>query len=153
MKKMKAIFIACAIVCMSMPLICCGGNGKSHTNGKTQAGSGEIAGWTLNKDKPVSFDWYINFSWFTRHWGDSLVSKYITEKTGVDINFIVPAGNEAEKLNAMIAGDALPDIITLGWWEGQVPMMIDAGLVEPLDELAKKYDPYFFKVANKDRLS
>ena len=153
MKKMKAIFIACAIVCMSIPLICCGGNGKSNTNGKTKAGSGEIAGWTLNKDKPVSFDWYINFSWFTRHWGDSLVSKYITEKTGVDINFIVPAGNEAEKLNAMIAGDALPDIITLGWWEGQVPMMIDAGLVEPLDELAKKYDPYFFKVANKDRLS
>ena len=118
----------------------------------TQSGTAKSAGWTLNKDTPVKFDWYINFSWFARHWGDSKVSKYITEKTGVDINFIVPAGNEAEKLNAMIAGDALPDLITLGWWEGQVPMMIDAGLVEPLDELAKKYDPYFFKVANPDKI-
>ena len=69
-------------------------------------------------------------------------------KTGVDVNFIVPAGNEAEKLNAMIAGDALPDLITLGWWEGQIPMMIDADLIYSLDELADKYDPYFWKVTD-----
>jgi putative aldouronate transport system substrate-binding protein len=106
----------------------------------------------LNKDKPVTFDWYINFSWFARQWGDSAVSKYITEKTGVNIRYIVPAGNEAEKLNSMIAGNTLPDLITIGWWEGQVPMMIDSGLVLPLDELAQKYDPYFFKVANPQKL-
>jgi len=115
-------------------------------------GTDKVPGWTLNADKPVKLDWYINFSWFARHWGDSKVSKYITQKTGVDINFIVPAGNEAEKLNAMIAGDALPDLITLGWYEGQVPMMIDSGLVEPLDKLAKDYDPYFFKVVDNDKM-
>lgn len=110
---------------------------KKQTKSKgTVPGTAKTAGWTLNTDKPIQLDWYINFSWFARHWGDSMVSKYITQKTGVDINFIVPAGNESEKLNSMIAGDALPDLITIGWWEGQVPMMIDAGLVEPLDELA-----------------
>ncbi len=127
---------------------------KKAKKGKnaTKKGTEKVAGWTLNKDNKVKFDWYINFSWFARHWGDSMVSKYITEKTGIDVNFIVPAGNEAEKLNAMIAGDALPDLITLGWWEGQVPMMIDAGLVEPLDKLAKDYDPYFFKVVDNDKV-
>ncbi len=52
----------------------------------------------------------------------------------------------------MIAGDALPDLLTLGWWEGQVPMMEDQDLVYALDDLAKQYDPYFFKVANKDKV-
>lgn len=127
-------------------------SGKKDSIGNTKKGTDKVAGWTLNKDDPITFDWYINFSWFARHWGDSKVSKYITEKTGVDINFIVPAGSEAEKLNAMIAGDALPDILTLGWYEGQVPMMIDSGLVEPLDVLAKDYDPYFFKIVDNDKM-
>jgi putative aldouronate transport system substrate-binding protein len=119
---------------------------------KTVPGTATTPGWKLNKDKPITFDWYINFSWFTRQWGDSAVSKYITDKTGVNVRFIVPAGNEAEKLNSMIAGDTLPDLITLGWWEGQVNMMTDAGLVIPLDELAKQYDPIFFKTANPEKL-
>ncbi len=147
MKKIKILVLGFAVA-TTFALIGCS---KKNSMG-AKSGSGETPGWKTNVSSPVKFDWYINFSWFARHWGDSKVSKYITEKTGVDINFIVPAGNEAEKLNAMIAGDALPDLITLGWWEGQVPMMIDAGLVEPLDELAKKYDPYFFKVANPDKI-
>lgn len=118
-----------------------------------QKGTEDTPGWKLNADKPIEFDWYINFSWFARHWGDSKVSKYITQKTGVDINFIVPAGNEAEKLNTMIAGDALPDILTIGWYEGQVPMLIDSDLVWALDELADQYDPYFFQIVNQDKMS
>jgi putative aldouronate transport system substrate-binding protein len=119
---------------------------------KTVNGTANAPGWTLNKANPITFDWYINFSWFARQWGDSAVSKYITDKTGVNVRFIVPAGNEAEKLNSMIAGDTLPDLITLGWWESQVSLMTDAGLVLSLDDLAKKYDPYFFKVANPEKL-
>ncbi|MDA3808813.1 MAG: extracellular solute-binding protein [Spirochaetaceae bacterium] len=65
---------------------------------------------------------------------------------------MVPAGNEAEKLNTLIAGDQLPDLITLGWWEGLANDMIDGEMVYALDELAKKYDPYFFKVAVPARL-
>ena len=153
MKRIKKIVLAAALglaTFASLALISC--NEKSGGKNGTLAGSENEPGWKLNKDKKITFDWYINFSWFARHWGDSKVSKYITGKTGVDVNFIVPAGNEAEKLNTMIAGDALPDLITLGWYEGQVPMMIDSGLVYALDELAEDYDPYFFKIANPDKL-
>lgn len=152
MIKAKKGFVLglCALLTTSTLFMSC--SGKKDASGKTKKGSDKVAGWTLNKDDPITFDWYINFSWFARHWGDSKVSKYITEKTGVNVNFIVPAGSEAEKLNAMIAGDALPDIITLGWYEGQVPMMIDSGLVEPLDALANDYDPYFFKVVDNDKM-
>lgn len=152
MKKLtKAVVSVAFALTAAATLISCSGKGKASASG-TKVGTEKDAGWKLNTKDPIKFDWYINFSWFARHWGDSMVSKYITEKTGVDINFIVPAGNEAEKLNAMIAGDALPDLLTIGWWEGQIPQMIDAGLVEPLDALAEKYDPYFFKVTDPNKL-
>ena len=145
MKKIKVVALGLAMAA-AMSFVGCSKNNKAAGAGAKV--SADQPGWKANADKPIKFDWYINFSWFARHWGDSKVSKYITEKTGVDINFIVPAGNEAEKLNAMIAGDALPDLITLGWWEGQIPMMIDADLLYSLDELADKYDPYFYQVAD-----
>ncbi len=152
MKKTRRVVLSTVMGIMAASLAFTG-CGKKETNVAAQANvDASVPGWKANADKPVKFDWYINFSWFARHWGDSQVSKYITEKTGVDINFVVPAGNEAEKLNTMIAGDALPDLITLGWWEGQVPMMIDQGLVYSLDELADKYDPYFFQVVNNDKM-
>lgn len=148
MKKTSKAFLMAFLVLAG--LSSCAKKDEVPTN--SQPGTADIPGWKVNKDDPIKFDWYINFSWFSRHWGDSKVSKYITEKTGVDLNFIVPAGNEAEKLNAMIAGDALPDILTLGWYEGQVSMLIDSGLVWALDELAEKYDPYFFKVSDPNKI-
>lgn len=102
---------------------------------------------------PISFDWYLNFSWFPNKWGVDPTSKYVTEKTGVNINFIVPAGNENEKLNTMIASGTLPDFITLGWWEQGVKSLIAGDLVLPLNELAEEYDPYFFKVTDPDKLN
>lgn len=109
-------------------------------------------GWKADTT-PITFDWYLNFSWFPNKWGVDPTSQYITTKTGVDINFIVPAGNENEKLNTMIASGKLPDFITLGWWEDAVKLMVDGGLVLPLDELAEQYDPYFVKAADPAKLS
>ena len=110
-----------------------------------------VPGWTLDTS-PVQFDWYLNFSWFRGIWGEDPVSRYVTEKTGVDIQFIIPAGNEADKLNTMIASGSLPDFITLGWWEPQVKEIIAGEMAHPLDVLAENYDPYFFKVAVPERL-
>jgi putative aldouronate transport system substrate-binding protein len=101
----------------------------------------------------VTFDWYINYSWFNTKWGDNAVSKAITEKTGVDINFVTPQGNEEEKLNSIIAAGTLPDLITLGWWEPQVNEIIQGDMVYALNELADQYDPYFFEVADPQALS
>lgn len=112
----------------------------------------DVPGWQANADDKVDLSWYINFSWFTTPWGENLISKTITEETGVNVEFIVPAGNEAEKLNSLIASDSLPDLVTLGWWEGQVGQMIEDDMVYALDELAEEYDPYWFKVADDGRV-
>lgn len=123
-------------------------------NTKTQNGFEDegSAAYISDEDK-VSFDWYINYSWFNTRWGDNAVSKAITDKTGVDINFITPLGNEEEKLNSLIASGSLPDLITLGWWEPQVNEMIQGKMVYALNELADEYDPYFYQVADPQAVS
>lgn len=133
------------------------GTAKKEPAGETpkeesQPPNPDEPGWKADTS-PITFDWYLNFSWFPNKWGVDPTSQYVTKKTGVDINFIVPAGNENEKLNTMIASGKLPDFITLGWYEDGVQAMIDGGLVLPLNELAEQYDPYFFKVADPAKLS
>ncbi|MGN6714627.1 extracellular solute-binding protein [Anaerocolumna jejuensis] len=128
--------------------------GTEDTATPTKSGSdGEtVPGWQKNADDKVTLTWYINFSWFTTPWGENLISKTITKETGVNIEFVVPAGNEAEKLNSLIASDTLPDLVTLGWYEPQVKDIIADGMVYALDELATKYDPYWFDVADPGRV-
>lgn len=128
--------------------------GAEDTATPTKSGSdGEtVPGWQKNADDKVTLTWYINFSWFTTPWGENLISKTITKETGVNIEFVVPAGNEAEKLNSLIASDTLPDLVTLGWYEPQVKDIIADGMVYALDELATKYDPYWFDVADPGRV-
>ena len=149
---MRKIFVMTIILITALAVLSCTGK-KETTSVSVASTSADEPGWKLNADKPIQFDWYIHFNWFSRQWGESRVSKYITELTGVDVRFIVPAGSEEERLNAMIAGQVLPDFITLGNWAGQIPMMIDADMLEPLNKLADQYDPYFFKVANPERLA
>ena len=147
----KSVILAVLTAIMVVSLVAC----RRQTFIPAVASTSEdVPGWTLNTEKPIRFDWYVHFGWFARQWGNSRVSRYITAKTGVDIRFIVPAGGlEEERLNTMIAGNALPDFITLGFWAGQIPMMIDAGMLYALNELAELYDPFFFTVANPERLA
>ena len=97
----------------------------------------------------VDLDWYINFSWFTTTWGKSQVSKAVTDITGANIHFLAPKGDESEKLNAMIAADTLPDLVTLEWSASQNSEMIKNGQVYALNELADQYDPGFYDVLDK----
>lgn len=113
----------------------------------------EEPGWKQHAKEPVTLNWYINYSWFTTTWGENLVSKAITDETGVNINFIKPSGNEREKLNALIASDSLPDLITLGWWEPEISEMIQKNMVYALNELADRYDVYFWKVSDPKRIN
>ena len=99
-------------------------------------------------EEDITFDWYINYSWFATEWGGNVVSDKITEETGVSVNFITPMGNEVEKLNALIAMDSLPDLVTLGYWEAQLDDIINNDMAYALNELADEYDAYFWEVTD-----
>lgn len=153
-------------VCMLIGVAACGKNvsevgidsailSETQDKNETKQGenqevpAGEIPAWMQYADEEITLDWYINYSWYVTPWGENLVSKTITEETGVNINFVTPIGNETEKLNALIASDTLPDLITLGYWEPQVEEIIAKDMVYALNELADEYDPYFWQVTDE----
>lgn len=142
MKKYWCV-LACAI------LLC--GCGRTNDIAGEEAERSD-AGLTLceqHAEDAVTLNWYVNYSWFTVPWGENAVSRQITQDTGISIHFLAPAGNEKERLNAMISADSLPDIVTLGWWEPQVNVMVDKGMVYALNELADEYDISFFEVTQE----
>ncbi len=159
-KSFICLFISLALI---LPLCSCNSRPPAApsatslpqraTAAVTDAGTAAQPGWLKHADEPLTLSWYINFSWFTSAWGGNLVSDTITSETGVRVDFITPSGNEREKLDAMLESKMLPDFVTLGHWEPEISRFIDEGLVYPLNELADKYDPYFFQVANPERVA
>ncbi len=107
----------------------------------------------LKDTSPITLTWYVNFNWFGNSWGDNMFTKTVTEETGVTVQFIAPAGNEADKLNALIISDELPDILTMDWNTSQIEEMITGDMLYALDVLAEQYDAYFFDVALPTRLN
>lgn len=149
MKKIIAMLLCVAMLIAT--LAGCSGKNNNTTSGdlpeaKTEATDVE-PGWVADTD-PITLDWYVNYSWYDSMWDAGEFSQYIEQKTGVKINFIVPSGSESEKLNTMIAGNTLPDIITIEASDTALNEMVKAGLLYPLNDLADKYDPYFYKVTS-----
>jgi len=148
----KALTLMIVATISTTLLVGCKKEVVEQTSSNTTKLDASTPGWKADASKPITFDWYVNFAWFSSKWGEDLTSKYITKKTGVSINFIVPAGNENEKLNTLIASDSLPDFITLGTGEPSIKTMSEGGQISALNELADKYDPYFNNVADKEKL-
>lgn len=109
------------------------------------------AAWKLDTS-PVDLTWFVGASWYGRTWGESLNSKYISEKTGVNITLEVPSGDANEHITLMMTSGKLPDLISMGSWETAVKKLWEGDHVYALNELAEQYDPYFFKVAGDGTL-
>ena len=151
MRRAAAGIYRVGMMLMGAGLLCAGCASKDGGQAPGASADGADApAWERYAGEPVTFEWYINYSWFNSEWGGNVVSDRITEETGVSIHFITPDGNEKEKLNALIAADFLPDFITLGWWEPQIDEMIDSGMVYALNELADEYDACFYQVSDAD---
>ena len=97
-------------------------------------GSGKVSADTL--------EWFVNVSGFDDA-EDTLVDRYIFEKTGVKIKFIV-GGNEASSttLAGMINSDTLPDIIS---WERTSTVYKEAVAVNQLYNYEELFDEYGVK--------
>lgn len=100
--------------------------------------------WKAETD-PVKLSYYANFSWFSLNWEDD-TSKRVTEKTGVDLEFSKPVVDDNQKLNMMIAGNQLPDIMTLEKNDPAIQTMVEAGMLWSLDELIDEYAPQMREV-------
>ena len=101
---------------------------------------------------PIELGYYANFSWFSLDWNDATAER-VTAKTGVDLNFMKPVVDDGQKLNMMIAGNQLPDILTLDKNDAALKKMAEAGMLWPLDELIDQYAPKMREILPKEILS
>lgn len=96
----------------------------------------------------ITLTWYINFSWFSKSFGEDAVSQYIKDKTGVNIEYVIPIGSEKDYMQSMLLSGILPDIVTLGWWESAYQELIANELLEPINLLNDQYNTNFFENTN-----
>ncbi|KLU56420.1 hypothetical protein EL84_22800 [Paenibacillus sp. VT-400] len=153
---------ALLMMCLMSGLSACSESEQSEDKGaSTKADFTEqIQSLTLNLEEPawkmdttpVNLEWFVGAEWYGHTWGESLTSKYVTQKTGVNIEFEVSTGEPSEMLSRMLTTGSLPDLITIGSWESAVNKLRESNLIYALDELANQYDPYFYKVAGDGAL-
>ena len=160
MKKIVSVLLA-AIMIFSLAA-CAKGGGTETTSAapaQTEAAkteNTEAAETTVSADapawekdtSPIDMEWFVGASWYGYTWGDSLSTKHITEKTGMNINIVTPTGDVSEELNLMMISGTLPDLISLGSWETCYNTLYEQGYTYALNELADQYDPYFWKVVD-----
>lgn len=101
---------------------------------------------------PIELGYYANFSWFSLDWNDATAER-VTAKTGVDLNFMKPVVDDGQKLNMMIAGNQLPDVLTLDKNDAALKKMAEAGMLWSLDDLIDQYAPKMREILPKEILS
>lgn len=86
-------------------------------------------------------------------WDDSLVYKFIEEKTGTKMHIDMPAGTEEELAGPAIASGTYPDVMVFGTYRSPyIKQMIDAGLIYSWTELIDKYCPKMWTLIPESQL-
>lgn len=98
----------------------------------------------------VTLTWYINFSWFSKSFGEDAVSQYIKDRTGINVEYVIPTGNEKEHMQSIVSSTIRPDIITLAWWDSAYKELVANDMLEPLNLLNEQYNTNFFDNTNPD---
>lgn len=89
--------------------------------------------------EPLNVSFYAHYSYYNMpKWGVDPSSKWIQENKKINVNTISAEGNAAQKLQKMVAGKKLPDIIW-GDRDSELELLRKAGLLVPLDDYIEKY--------------
>lgn len=155
----KKLGLSVAAGAALLSLAACGGseNNAGKSEGETALPSLE-GRYELDKTKPAweldtkednKLVWYVNADWWNTEFGKDVVTKKIKEDLDIDIEFIT---GDDTKLNTYFAGGDMPDIITVFDSNSSVARKAESWAL-PLQDLADKYDPYFYEVAREDTLN
>lgn len=156
MKMSKKVLGVSTVLLASMVLIAgCSSKEKKAEGGNEISLEGRYEldatkpAWTLDKKEEMTeLTWYVNADWWNTDFGNDVVTKKIKEDLNVDIKFLT---GDDTKLNTFFAGGDMPDIVTVFDAKSKVAQQANTWAL-PLDDLAKKYDPYFLEVAAEDTM-
>jgi len=102
--------------------------------------------------RPVTFSFYGHYDWMTTApWADNEATKWIQDNLKVNVEPVQSGGAAEEKLNTMIVGNDLPDVIFTERG-ATVERLVKARKLVALDEYYEKY-PNFKKYVKESTLN
>lgn len=101
----------------------------------------------LADEAPTKITWFVDvpsFVFNSEGWGMDKMTAEITEKFGIEVEFVVAADNSGSQLATLISAEEYPDIITVeGLWNTDrtnlLKQMAEAGLLASYNDLAQNY--------------
>jgi len=163
--KIIAITLACVMIIV--PLVSCGKSSSHQTNSNQQTDSTQSSQktettsdlrYTPDPNKPAylldpkedtTLTWYVNADWWNTDYGNDPVTRTLKEKLKLNIEF---STGDDTKLNSLFSSGDLPDLVTIFNTQSAIAKKASTWAL-PLNDLADKYDPYFYKVADRQTLS
>lgn len=147
-KKKGLCLAAAAVLAMGIALGGCDNpmfnfDGYSYPDIPRLNAGADVDSWTQrDKDDIVEIDWFIDSSSYSIPRAGSLVTEEILKKTGVKINFQKAMTSDGTELTTMIAGNDLPDLVsvTAGMYD-----LINNKNVFPINGLAERWAPSLWR--------
>ncbi|MFC4598401.1 extracellular solute-binding protein [Cohnella hongkongensis] len=149
-----------SLVCMGLASVaimaaCSGNEGQKETSSPVPSASPSSGPSSSNEEigvKPVTFSFYGHYDWLTTApWGDNEATRWIQENLKVTVEPVQSGGAAEEKLNTMIVGNDLPDVIFTDRG-ATVERLAKAGKLVALDDYYEKY-PNFKKYVKESTLN
>lgn len=155
MKKLRqtlTMFLV-ALLCVGSVMGC--GSQQSGLNypdyPRANADSESWEQWEDYDPSQITIDWYVDYSSFSWSGAEaSIVSNMIKEKTGVSINFMTPVNDDGTQLNTLIAGNKLPDVITILANGAERVQLAEEQYAYPINELSSRWAPKLMSRISSD---
>lgn len=95
----------------------------------------------MNGNENYEIDWYVDVSSWPVPVENSVVRE-IKRKTGISVKFTTPVVDDGQKLATMIAGDSLPDVLSVPTSQSKtLAGLAQQGYVYDINTLAEKWAP------------
>ena len=105
----------------------------------------------IPENTDLTIEWYVDVSSWPIPSDMTLVKDVIKEKTGITINFKTPISDDGQELATMIAGDKIPDILSIPTREVQtITSLAQQGYVYDINTLAERWAPTLLENYPKD---
>ena len=93
---------------------------------------------TEQKEEAVTITWYVAKEGYSKEWDpkDNLADAKILKNTGINLEI---TSGDLTQLDALMATDSLPDLITVEVDAPERTVLENTGMVEPLEPLFAQY--------------
>jgi len=116
--------------------------------GASTAVSKDSPAWKQDQGRSSKLTWYVNADWWNTDFGHDPVTAQMKKDLNLDIKFLT---GDDTKLNSLMSSGQMPDIVTIFDSQSQIAKKANTW-AQPLNDLADRYDPYFYKTASSDTL-